>query len=141
MRLRWLLVVVSALALAGQGLAQGCEGWNTSVFFLSATLTEVVDCLEAGADINARNSGGYTPLHIAARYTKDPTLIWVLIDAGADVNAKSETGATPLHAAILFNCAPDVVAVLIAAGADPNALNNAELWQGAYGGGQCGGRR
>ena len=57
MRLSYLLVAASVLALASQGLAQGCEGWNTSVFFLSATPAEAVDCLASGADVVARTSG------------------------------------------------------------------------------------
>ncbi len=131
MRLRYLLVW-GVLTLASQGLAQGCEGWNTSVFFLSATLTEVVDCLKAGADVNAQNEGGYTPLHIAARHTDDPTVIWVLVDAGGDVNAQADSGATPLHAAVLFNGNTDVVSALVAAGASYKDLEAADSWLNIY---------
>ena len=45
MRLRH-LPVLALLAVASQGLAQGCEGWNTSLFFLAATAAEVESCLD-----------------------------------------------------------------------------------------------
>ncbi|MDE0099431.1 MAG: ankyrin repeat domain-containing protein [Truepera sp.] len=133
--LRYLVAVWGLLVIAGQGFAQGCEGWNTSLFFQSATLAEVVGCLEAGVNVNARNPGGFTPLHIAARYADDATLIWVLVDAGADVNAQAESGATPLHAAVLFNCNTDVIEALVAAGASFQDLNAADSWLALAGAG------
>ncbi len=133
--LLFLLVIWGLLALAGQGFAQGCEGWNTTPFFVAATLAEVVDCLEAGADVNARNPGGFTPLHLAARYTDDATLIWVLIDAGADVNAKAKDGAIPLHAAVTINCTIAVIEALVAAGADYVDVGGAAAWLNLGGGG------
>ena len=50
--------------------------------------------LAAGADVNAKNQNGSTPLHEAA--TKD--VAELLIAEGADVNAKDD-GWTPLHSA------------------------------------------
>ena len=96
MRLRYLLVVAGVLALASQGFAQGCEGWNTSLFFLSATPTEVENCLAAGADVNARSAGlGDTPLHLAARFSANPAIITALLDAGADTTTQDNRGKTP----------------------------------------------
>ena len=96
LRLRSLLLTATVFTLASQGLAQGCKGWNTNLFFLSATLAEVESCLAAGADVNARVAVlGYTPLHLAARFTNDPAVIEALLDAGADVNAQDVAGLTP----------------------------------------------
>ncbi|MCY4355607.1 MAG: hypothetical protein OXC09_12695 [Truepera sp.] len=84
MRLRH-LPILALLALAGQGLTQGCEGWNTSLFFLSA-----------GPDVNARTIGlGYTPLHWAVWFSDDPAAIEALLDAGADATARDLSGNTP----------------------------------------------
>jgi ankyrin repeat protein len=50
-----------------------------------------------GADVNAKNDGGFTPLHYAAsRRDKE-------IAKDADVNAKMEDGDTPLDWAIEIN--------------------------------------
>ena len=128
MRLRYLPVAGCVLALASQGLAQGCEGWNTSLFFLSATPAEVESCLAAGADVNARTIGlDYTPLHWAVWFNDNLAVITALMAAGADVGARDDDGNTPLHLAAGFNDNPAIVTVLIDAGADVDA------WEDRYG--------
>ena len=80
--------------------------------------------LAAGADADARDERGRTPLHRAA-HNPDPAVVAALLKAGADVNAcagKLYGGMTPLHrAAARRNANPAVVAALVAAGADVNA--------------------
>lgn len=78
--------------------------------------------IEVGADVNAKNSDGYTALTIAAAgglrpsTEKDVELIETLIKAGADVNAKSSDGSTALTMAVR-DCNAEVVRLLINAGA------------------------
>ena len=48
-----------------------------------------------GADVNAKNDRGETPLHWAVRYRKEETAE-LLITNGADVHAKNKEGKTPL---------------------------------------------
>ena len=80
----------------GWSLAQDCEGWTTSVFFLSATPAEVESCLAAGADVNAQSAGSRnTPLHLAVRFGHNPVVIEILLDAGADATAQDLAGKTP----------------------------------------------
>ena len=87
----------------------------------SGTASEVSAAVIAGADLNARDEYGATPLHLAA-VNPEPSVVAVLIEAGADPNAReAQVGATPLHAAAFYNPEPSVVAALIEAGADVDA--------------------
>ena len=78
---------------------------------------EVVEILiNAGANVNAKNDTGMSPLHNAV--TKE--VVELLIAEGADVNAKNKHGGTPLHEAAASGH-KEIVELLIAEGADVNA--------------------
>ncbi len=80
--------------------------------------------LDAGAEVDARDRWGRTPLHSAAgsrRQGIGDSLVVVLLEAGADVNARSESGATPLHLSLNH---PAVVTTLLEFGADPAAVDS-----------------
>ena len=53
--------------------------------------------LDAGADPNAVDNIGLTPLHHAFSGYRDPHVAWLLLDAGADPNVRNSIGQTPLH--------------------------------------------
>ena len=63
--------------------------------------------LDAGANVNATDDAGWTPLHRAAGNNENPEVAIALLDAGADVNATGKWGTTPLHSAA-FNENPEV---------------------------------
>jgi len=62
---------------------------------------ELIACaLKAGADHEAANAMGKTPLHLAAEANK-PAAVMALLKGGANVNAKTLACFTPLHLAVL----------------------------------------
>jgi uncharacterized protein len=75
--------------------------------------------IAAGADVDARNVNGHTPLHLAAY----PDAVRALVDAGADLEARANDGGTPLHLAAETPDRGDVMAALLDAGAKVNAVN------------------
>ncbi len=62
------------------------------------TLADLSSCLVEGADLEARNEWGETPLLIAAKGAHIAA-VRLLLNAGADVNAADEAGITSLMAA------------------------------------------
>ncbi len=77
-----------------------------------ATPEQVQDLINHGADVNATLVNGMTPLHAAARFSEDPSVIAALINAGADVNAKHEDGRTPFGHAFEWNSNNAIAALL-----------------------------
>ena len=73
----------------------GCDDWNTPAFFKAATAATVQDCLGAGADPNARDAFGFTPLHWAAAESQTPEVVTALVNAGADPNARDQVRQHP----------------------------------------------
>jgi ankyrin repeat protein len=76
--------------------------------------------LDAGADPNARNDEGITPLHLAAY----PEMVELLVRRGAEIDVRSKDGSTPLilQAAEAEGC--DIMEALLRLGADAKATNN-----------------
>ena len=77
------------LGFAGNTHRHVPDGWVPAVQFLVETL---------GADVNARDHNGYTPVHHAAS-RGDVTLIEYLVSKGADVKAVARTGQTTVDMA------------------------------------------
>ncbi|NLS91307.1 MAG: ankyrin repeat domain-containing protein [Planctomycetaceae bacterium] len=77
--------------------------------------------LDAGADPNAKNDEGITPLHLAAH----PEMVELLVRRGADINIRSEDGSTPLLVQAAEAEGYDVMEALLRLGADAKATDGA----------------
>lgn len=83
------------------------------------TLIIVKALLKAGANVNTRNFGNWTPLMIAAGFGKI-NLIELLLDNGANIEAGDIAGWTPLIWAVRYGNG-NVVKLLLDRGANINA--------------------
>ena len=73
----------------------GSRSWNPAA--QAATVTCLI---EAGADPNAVDKSGVTPLHRAVR-TRCATAVRALLDGGADARRRNKNGSTPMRLATL----------------------------------------
>lgn len=90
-----------------------------------AASRQVAECLIAhGADIDAQDSYGHTPLHEAAS-DGNLDVASALVAHGADTGAHSHSGWTPLHWAV-WNRHQPIVRLLLSAGVDANVRVLAE---------------
>ena len=84
--MKHLLITIAAVVLVGCwpsiSIHKAAEEGNIYV---------VKQHLAAGADANAKNKKGMTPLHFAI-YKDNSEIVELLIDKGADVNAKAGGG-------------------------------------------------
>ena len=80
--------------------------------------------IASGADVNAKDDGGATPLHRAALNGRKET-VELLTANGAEVNAKDNLGWTPLDQAIAFE-QPEIADLLRKHGAKTSAGLKAE---------------
>ena len=93
----WLFTAVVVLTLGPSwgrpAPAAECGAWHTGEFFKTATPVRVRACLAAGADPQARNEIGWTPLHRAAMNTATPAVITALVAAIAGPTPQRGTSA------------------------------------------------
>ncbi len=72
------------------------ETRNLVTYWKNITPEQVQTCLndEANTNIDVQSKYGRTPLHNAARFSKNPEVIMTLLKAGADVTLKDRNGNT-----------------------------------------------
>ena len=104
-------------------LSNDNDGWTLMHWAVWKDHKDIVELLLVqGADVNAKNRYGQTPLHFTADcgFPKiaDREMVELLLTHGADVNAKSlKFGQTPLQWAVNEGCT-EIVKSLLAHGAD-----------------------
>ena len=110
---------------AGADVNEKAVNWNGfTPLHLAAGMKghkEIVELLLAkGADVNAKNESGSTPLFGAF----NGEIVELLIAKGSNVNARTGVGQTPLLSAVIFG-QKEIVKILIAKGADLHARDDA----------------
>ena len=100
-------------------------------FWETATVEDVVKILDSGANIEACDSNGATPLLLAAGINKTPEVTSLLLGRGADIQTRDKRGWTALHRAVVsplpslvresYPITPELISLLLDRGADIEA--------------------
>jgi ankyrin repeat protein len=116
-----LLAVLMTLEVNGNDLdkalfdavTKGCQQADGKIY--AGCIAEVQDALAKGANVNATQENGSTPLMLASKYG-NLQIVQLLIARGANANATDIGGKTALDRAIRFNHT-DIINALRLAGA------------------------
>jgi ankyrin repeat protein len=135
-RRSWFLLLTAILVGVAVGIvATGRIGRTIGPLFAASTAGQAKDALARGADVNAHDRDGRTPLHFAAARCL-PEVVEVLIQAGGNFKASTPSGERPLSLAVQELIDPDegydvgdvtpgdrlvTVELLLKAGADTNS--------------------
>jgi ankyrin repeat protein len=111
-----LLVAVGLTGVAGAAAAS-----ELANLIEAGQRRAAIDLIEQGADVNAAQGDGTTPLHWAV-YRVDIEMTALLLGHGADPGAVNAYGSSPLGEAVKV-AAEELVEMLLDAGADPSAPN------------------
>ncbi len=112
--------IIGKIKSLGQGHEQGMVR-DMIEAASEGSLSTLRTLLDGGADVNARNTAGETPLHHAVWSTQHVCILH-LLESGADPNAADKNGDTPLHLACREPELP-MIEYLLRFGADATLRN------------------
>jgi ankyrin repeat protein len=111
----------SAFLIAAACIAGSVGGDDLIRAVKAGDVNAVETMIKHGADVNAPEANGTTPLHWAV-YQRDAALVKRLIAAGAKVSVANQFGSTPMQEAAVTGDA-EIIKMLLAAGADVESAN------------------
>ena len=95
-------------------------GWTPLINAVDWKHMEIIRLLvEKGADIEARDGEGNSPLRRTISWPKNPEVAKLLVELGADVNAEDSHGNTVLYL-VAVEGDPEMASYFLENGADPN---------------------
>jgi len=108
-------------------MAKTNESLNKKLLAAAVSATKARDIkefLDKGADVNAHNEWGLTPVMLAAQYNHCVAVLNALIQAGGDIQeCEPKYRSNALHLAANSSKNPKIIEALLAAGANINARN------------------
>ena len=108
-------------------MAKTTDSINKKLLSAAVTATkarDIKELLDKGADVNAHNEWGLTPVMLAAQYNHSVAVLNALIAAGSDIHeAEPKYRSNALHLAANSSKNPKVIEALLAAGANIDARN------------------
>ena len=108
-------------------MAKTTDSLNKKLLSAAVTATkarDIKELLDKGADVNAHNEWGLTPVMLAAQYNHSVSVLNALIAAGADIHeAEPKYRSNALHLAANSSTNPKVIDALLVAGANIDARN------------------
>lgn len=120
-----IVAAMPALVLLAQSQTAAPAPQDLFAAVKSGDASALQNLIAHGADVNAADADGLTPLYLAA-LRGDTAAAGTLLAAGAKVDLPDNLGMTPLHAAA-FGGRDDVVALLLAHGASANPRDKAGM--------------
>ena len=119
--MKYLITTIVALVLVGCGKPSNPNADKALIDAVKkGNLATAKQAIADGADVNAKDYAGFSPLHHAA--TQQIAIAELLISKGADVNAKNDSGSTPLHWAVNHDF-KELTELLIQKGANVSPKN------------------
>ena len=100
--MKYLITAIATVLLVGCGNLEADRELFDAVS--DGNIENVKKHIDAGANVNAKDNGGNTPIHLHLHpyhgNAPDKAIIKILLENRADINAKTENGFTPLDFAI-----------------------------------------
>ncbi|EHK44874.1 HET protein [Trichoderma atroviride IMI 206040] len=116
---------IKLLLEAGANTEAHNDGWTPLLLALEAKTVRIANLLlEKGANIEAKDNEGRTPLLRATTIYENSEAIKLLLQYGADIEAKDNEGRTPLSWVIIVYQNSEVIRLLLKYGANIKAKDN-----------------